>query len=340
MRPPDGAAPRKLLVGLSLGTSSSVLVDLLHESALRVAAKGQRSVLEVVVVHVDADLSPDDGVQPPRTTDALARYRERYPRFSFQRVPLASALELRTIDWATLPGLDREKGAEEQLRALFERLPSTTSKADILRLFIRHILISRAVQDSCQALLLGYSTTALAELTLAETAKGRGFSLPWQVHDGSVPVLEYSGPGEDPRAGTSRSEQVASILMYSPLRELLRKELVVYTTLTSPPLTEIIPERTEKASAVVSHKDLSIEEVMVRYFAEVEQNYPSVVANVAKTTGKLDRIEARDRCGVCGMPLDEQGDERWRGEIGDDDGVSASVWSQPLCYGCKRSIGG
>ncbi len=44
------------------------------------------------------------------------------------------------------------------------------------------------------------------------------------------------------------------------------------------------------SAAVVSHKHLSIDDVVSRFFADVEQNYPSIVANVARTTAKLDRL--------------------------------------------------
>jgi len=87
---------------------------------------------------------------------------------------------------------------------------------------------------------------------------------------------------------------------------------------------------------------------MFRYFAEVEESYPSVVANVARTTGKLVRLlnnnsndgaDHQEGCGMCGMPLDEQGDERWRGELGMENGHDGGEEGK-LCYGCERSIRG
>ena len=82
---------------------------------------------------------------------------------------------------------------------------------------------------------------------------------------------------------------------------------------------------------------------MSRYFEDAEQNFPSVVANVVRTTGKLKRHETDDACGLCGMALDEQGDTRWRGEILDGrlpDGTGRSAQDGKLCYGCERSIYG
>ncbi|KAF7520877.1 hypothetical protein G7054_g12628 [Neopestalotiopsis clavispora] len=141
------------------------------------------------------------------------------------------------------------------------------------------------------------------------------------------------------------------MLIYHPLRELFRKELLIYSRLTSPPLTPLLTEAGSRSAAVVSHKDLSIDDVMARYFAEVEENYPSVVANVVRTTGKLNRSSGggggdgdgsenngSSSCGLCGLGLDEVGDERWRGELGEQ--KTESDGRGRLCYGCERSVYG
>lgn len=361
---------KRYVLGLSLGVSSSVLVHLLNENVEYQLAKGRLAPFDLILVYVDPSslYSSSNTSESNSTEEKLDRYRKRYPRFDFQRVPVSDVLNLTTVDWSTLlpctengvPEEEQKKPENEaQLRKVFDHLPSSTSRTDILRLFTRHILISVARQNECHALLLGHTTTALAELTLAETAKGRGFSLPWQVNDGPVAVVDYH---------TSDKPTTSEIQIYHPLRDLLRKELVVYASdLTTPPLVSdmgiSIPNRAsssfQQPASVVSHKDLSIEEVMLRYFAEVEENYPSVVANVARTTGKLARIlarhevgdeageanangssEKRERCGLCSLPLDKQGDERWRGELGDVEVHQKGEGKGRICYGCERSLRG
>lgn len=105
-----------------------------------------------------------------------------------------------------------------------------------------------------------------------------------------------------------------------------------------PSLSGLVPEADGSAgTSVVSHKDLSIEEVMARYFASVEEGYSGIVANVVRTTGKLERVTGDKFCGTCGMTLDAQGDSRWAGELGDDLIDSEAL---RLCYGCKRSVHG
>ncbi|KAL2181985.1 uncharacterized protein P884DRAFT_235307 [Thermothelomyces heterothallicus CBS 202.75] len=415
--PPTGT--RRYLLGLSLGVSSTVLLHLLNENVEFQLARGRSAPFELTVVHIDDDTSLDHVGHrrrhpSPRSTSSetvLARYRARYPRFSFHAVPLSSAIPNHNHHHHHPPesptgpehpadandGGEGNRGGECGANA--EEAPSPSpppppaaatsaaaaaaaaagsttaaSRSDVTRLLTRRALLAQARARGCQALLLGHSTTALAELTLAEAAKGRGFAVPWLVGDGPAAA---AGPGtgsENENGSGSGSGEV--LLVCHPLRDALRKELVIYAGLVDPPLTDLLSgggsssssaegssenggpsaaaaassssssSPSGAASAVVSHRDLSIEEVMRRYFAEVEESYPSVVANVARTTGKLvrageDAVGGR-WCGLCGMPLDEDGDERWRGELGIQErtGAVPELSGERLCYGCQRSTGG
>ncbi|GAB1320810.1 Cytoplasmic tRNA 2-thiolation protein 2 [Madurella fahalii] len=380
--PPTGT--RRYLLGLSLGVSSTVLLHLLNGNIEFQLGKGRNAPFELVVVHVDtSNLSSEQNQphdQPSAAAAALDAYRQRYPRFTFHCVPLSSIFDPSTptpIDWSSLifglslPKFQSTSNPQQSLHSLLTSLPRTAAAhADILRLLTRHILVSQSHLHNCQALLLGHSTTALAELTLAETAKGRGFSLPWLINDGPSPIdaiitspnsntnhtttnsnsSNNSSSEHNSNGTTNTSGKTSGLLVYHPLRDALRAELRTYAALASlavPADADLAGPATAATSAtggktaVVSHKDLSIEQVMANYFAEVETNYPSVVANVARTTGKLVRIgleeggEGGERCGLCRMPLDEAGDERWRGELGE--GIETQGDGGKLCYGCERS---
>ncbi|KAI1078470.1 hypothetical protein F5B20DRAFT_548238 [Whalleya microplaca] len=378
-RPPptSTARPPRYLVAISGGPSSTALLHILSENLRLHLARGQRPRFELVAVHVDTASSslPPSPSSPTPPSRLLTNFRTRFPSTPIHSLPLSTSLSSPHISWASLPPLNAALPPAQRLADMLSRLPSATSRADVTRLLVRHVLLLAAAARACDVLMLGYNTTALAELTLAETAKGRGFALPWLVNDGALPVpgdlftlgLDLGGAGgsSDGGAQTTAATGVgesplsslgngnpspSSIPVYSPLRELFRKELLTYIANTEPPLTDLVTSLAENAtdgSTVVSHKDLSIDDVMARYFADVEVHYPSVVANVVRTTGKLTRPEGGgggdgdgdDWCGICGIALDELGDERWRGEIGEEIGeVEEDARSKrKLCYGCDRS---
>ncbi|TLS23412.1 uncharacterized protein PpBr36_05994 [Pyricularia pennisetigena] len=328
-------------VGLSFGPSSAATVQLLDVFEGRRAQKNQRPpstkytpiTTKIHVVHVDTNLPTAGAASPP--SDLLQRWAERYPSFAFRSVPLTAAIGLSGIDWTALPALKEGCPPEEQLRHLFDNLPSATSAADVTRLFVRHILMAEAVREDCCALLLGNSTTSLAALTLSETAKGRAFSLPWLINDGAHSIPDYS-------RGSAGAAEASShkMLVYFLVRELYRKELTTYNELAGMD-TSLIVDDTSVANPVISHKHQTIDDVMTRYFREVEENFPSVVANVVRTTAKLSRDEPSERCGLCGVAIDATGNERWAGEMGDiTDGEVIAQRSSKLCHGCQRSVNG
>lgn len=315
------------------------MMQILDVSAKFHSSKKSSPAFEPLVIHIDTDLSHSADQKDTPAQKLLAKYRERFPNVSFECVHLSKIWSVKTLDWSALnvAGDDTEGTDVDRLRKFFDSLPSMTSKADILRLFIRHLLLDLALERSYTALLLGHSTSALAALTLAEVANGRGFAVPWQINDGPFTVCKYSAS-----ADSSGEREVSQVQMpiYYPLREVFKNELKIYLDLM-PSVKDLMPDGDSTASNIVSHKDLSIAEVMERYFDSVEGPYSGIVANVVRTTGKLDKATSGSFCHMCGMTLDEQGDSRWAGELGDDvDTLEGGVRTARLCYGCKRSING
>lgn len=315
------------------------MANVLDGSARFHSSRKSSPAFEPLVVHVDTDLSHSGLAQDTPAHELLARYRERFPNLTFEYVHLSQVLSIRSMDWSSLLGKAdcfSNCGDDDtrKLRTFLDSLPSTTSRADMLRLLVRNLLLHMALNKSSSALLLGHSTTALAALTLSEVANGRGFTIPWQINDGPCRLRLYA-QDSDPLDGNET--QWAEMPVYYPLREILRNEITLYLDLV-PSLRDLVPTDDASSTTVVSHKDLSIEEVMRRYFDRVEGPYSGIVTNVVRTTGKLDRAAAFDGCPMCGLGLDEQGDSRWAGELGDDLEKPGS-WAH-LCYGCKRTMGG
>ena len=314
------------------------MTKILDKSANFHSSKKSSPAFEPLVVHIDTELSQiTKDRQDSRSQRLLAKYRERFPNVSFECIHLTKIWDAKTLNLAALGAVDEsEADPTARLNKFFDSLPSTSSRADILRLLIRHLLLDVALERSYTALLLGHSTTALASLTLSEVANGRGFAVPWQINDGPFTV---SMCGDHKDVSDEKEISKAQMPVYYPLREVFKNEINTYVGLV-PSLVGLVPnDDTQVASKVVSHKELSISEVMERYFESVEGPYSGIVANVVRTTGKLDRLSSGRFCTMCGMTSDEQGDSRWAGELGEDVNESQTEL-ESLCYGCRRSLKG
>jgi cytoplasmic tRNA 2-thiolation protein 2 len=312
---------RKLLVPLSMGVSSLALLHCLDEQLKRQIENTGRTGFALQVLHVDMTAVVPEG---PSAAD-LDAIKQRYPTHTYTTIPISSVMEVEDIqdllkqykiDTPAVTANPQNTGIEttnlQSLQTLLQAIPTATARADVLQILLHNLIVSFAKADACEAILWGDSTTRLAEKTLAETAKGRGFALAWLVSDGPSPY---------------------EIDFYYPLRDLLKKEIHAYATYTSPPLTPLVaPEA--PLETVVSAKHSTIDGLMRNYFDAVEKNYPSIVANVVRTTAKFvaPGVGVGDAsCSLCGLPLlltprTEEGL------------VKEGKAPPPLCYGCMRSV--
>lgn len=313
---------KEYLLPLSLGPSSTSLLYILDEQLRKQQERMGRTSYDLIVAHVDLEF--EDVATSERNNALWEAVQARFPRHAYVKVGLEDALELPTIDWSSLGlSVDKDLPRKERLQHLLASIATATSRADIASTLLSRLLVSQATAHACTSILFGDSTTRLAEKTLTETAKGRGFSLPWQVSDGASPF----GPN-----------------FYYPLRDLLKKEVVVFASLAG--LQELVAPEAPKASA--SSKDTTIDALMTQYFQSVEENYPSIVANVVRTGSKLKAPEVEDgkACALCGIPVAE-GTDGIYGWGGDQSSVARTRKEGEgerqlgiLCYGCSRSING
>ncbi|RDA93348.1 hypothetical protein CP533_0324 [Ophiocordyceps camponoti-saundersi (nom. inval.)] len=326
-------APRKYLAGLSFGPSSTVMTHILDTSARFYSSKKSSPAFEPLIIHVDTDLSRSDSNFDSRASKRVASFRERFPSLTFECVHLSKVFDAKTIEWSALTRLEGvAENGHDPVSRVQRLLNSVTSKPQLIRLLVRSLLLHIAIERSCTALLLGHSTTALASLTLSHVANGRGHVVPWQVNDGPYPVCTFDSSGVD------EPKRIA-MPVYYPLRQVLRNEVTCYLDMM-PSLRHLVLSDGAVSRSVVSHKDSSIEDVIDSYFDGVEGPYSGIVANVVQTTGKLERIPASVFCPLCGMALDEQGDSRWAGELGDSSTSEGQKDLKRLCHGCRRTLCG
>lgn len=315
---------RKILLPISFGLSSVTLLHILNSHLKTQMAKSGRTGFTLSLVFV---ASPAAGTALPDDERLSAALQQQYPGYEFASLPLHHVFRLVPHDTALLhliPGLAANQvPSQEQLASLVNSLTSATARVDVITTLRTRLIVEHAKATGCEGILWGDSTTKLAEKTLAETAKGRGFSLPWHIADGETPF---------------------GVNFNYPLRDVLKKDLAAYIQVSDPPLAPLVHEPSAGATqASMSSKNTTIDDLMKQYFESVEENFPSIVSNVVRTTTKLEASSnagSEPTCSLCSMPVAGArfGIHGWGGDQQHDSDRASSVSNPNLCYGCTRSI--
>lgn len=213
---------------------------------------------------------------------------------------------------------------ETSIRESLSMLGSQTAQEDLLSLYTDALLFLEAKQQGAGCLQFADTATKTAAKVLTHTALGRGYALPFQVADWNM------------RDG---------IWAVRPMKQLLGEELSVYASLVGVPAETDAPSTDSKAG--------SIGILTQRYFKTLEKDFPSLVATVVRTTGKLVSPDTGEtsqsgRCPVCAMPF-KIGARGWLQDVTANvpapmevEAVSAApeaqVENEDLCYGCLVAL--
>ncbi|KAI4205646.1 MAG: hypothetical protein LQ348_001151 [Seirophora lacunosa] len=328
LRAPFEDAPTSLLLPISFGSSSTSLLQILDQQLRNQKGRTGRCSFQIEVLFIDQSAA----VQQEEYLEVWRCLKERFPSRSYSLARLEDIFDFAAdpqLDGPTLEATATDGPAlpkQQRLEKFLSSLPSATSRTDMIGIIRSRLITSLATNRGCKIILYGDSTTRLAERTLSETAKGRGGAIPWLTADGHSPH---------------------GVKAVFPMRDLLRKEIATYATMTDPPLTSLLLRQQKSATNVVtSSKHTTIDDLMGQYFDSVEQNYPSIVANVVRTSSRLvapppDTWVGRE-CSVCRLPLAEGSEGlRWSGDQETSEGHIATGRSEDAaapCYGCARSM--
>lgn len=245
----------------------------------------------------------------PSSASAERRFdllQKSFPRHSYKMLPFHNIYEYEPTIQDVMTQFagegfvdDTSLSHKERLDAFRASIATATAKADVDQILLNRLVVAYAKELNCDAILWGDSDSRLAAKTLANVAKGRGSALTWQVSDGKSPSgLEFN----------------------FPLRDLFQTELHSYANLIPELMAIIIPD--EPPSENTLTKNLSIDELMMRYVQTHGEKYPGVMANVTRTANKLQPatvIAGARRCAFCDAFMRDTGEQ---GEF---------------CYACARS---
>lgn len=299
----EGKAGRKrLLLPVSGGVSSLVLLEVLDKQIRKQLCQQGRTAYDLVICHVDAaEYAAGTGSSG---TD-LGWYQTLREKVGENHhflpvIPFHELLDYEQGMEQDLVHLDLNRADSEDGRNFMHRIMATTrtatARSDITTILLRRLLVAIAKHNDCTSILWGHSDSTLAALTLASVAKGRGGAVSSDLSDGP--------------------SSCAGLNFNYPLRDLFETELRLYFD-GLPHLQDCLaPQLT--ADGPVSLRATSIDSLMSTYMLGQGEKYPSIMANVVKTAGKLQTPTLSDsHCRFCMAPVPTNHDG-------------------PLCYGCER----
>ncbi|KAJ5973461.1 Thiouridylase cytoplasmic subunit 2 [Penicillium waksmanii] len=307
----------KILLPLSLGVSSSVLLSIVEAQIQHQLAKPYGKVffdLHVLVID-PSSINPSSASIDGNYKALLETFQSpAHTRLSihdiFDYVPDMKEIihEYAGSQFAD----DSSLSNEDRLSAFRASISTATSAADLDYVLLTRLVAAVAQKHGCQSVFWGDSDSRLAARALAGVSKGRGASMTWQVSDGMSPW---------------------GVRFEFPLRDLYKTELLQYASVC-PELSDIVIPDVPLSDNVLT-KNLSIDELMIRYVQNQGAKYPGIMSNVARTANKLESscLEGGASCALCGGP---------RGNVKGNTGVTATTQSgdsegSRFCYGCMRS---
>lgn len=216
---------------------------------------------------------------------------------------------------------DTSKSEQERLDIFRSSLSTATSLADIDGIILTRLIIAFAKEQEYDAIIWGDSDSRLAAKALANVAKGRGYSLAWEICDGVSPW---------------------GIQFNFPLRDLFKSELELYASLimSDLPFSSVI-DASPSVTENLTNRNMSIEALMTQYVETQGEKYPGVMANIVRTIDKLrpPTSDSNVKCVLCGMPVECDAEEAavLGNSLVDSGSNGTEQPNQITCYGCTRS---
>lgn len=294
---------------MSGGISSVVLLQILDRLIQRQLAKRGRASYELFVAVVEPIYQESNNTR-------VSCFRALRQKFSLHKVFLLPPKAIAELDhdfshdWADLCKLPEAKVGDDLERLLLSSGTAST-RAHLHGALLTRLIVAFAKANRCDAVLWGHSSSCLAAKSLAAVAEGNGGSLPLQYSDG---LSSWDMP------------------FYFPLRDLFKPELISYADCLTG-LSDLVVGDMPENEQQISIRDTSIQTLLSRYIDSQGEKYPSIMANVVRTSSKLEApntIKTTSRCLVCAMPI-------FDGKSDHTNTVKES--SRPLtCFTCHRAV--
>ncbi|KZT06167.1 uncharacterized protein LAESUDRAFT_701114 [Laetiporus sulphureus 93-53] len=364
---PDG--PRRtalkpsgnLMVGISGGLGSTVLLDLVHRCYIAMDQstmpedggaqhpRHERVWKKVAACYVEiCDAFPEIEDRTADVEQLVERYseiefiplrlqdafdRRWWERIQYKAESINAAIDLTDEELLLVPHLASISSTEDPVQALriyLASLPTATAVSSTVKTITRLLLQFTAWETGSSHLVLGTSLTSLAMSLISSVSQGAGFNIKEEMQEEWAP--DSGARGE---AGRKRTVRVIR-----PLRDMGRKECAMWAWWMGLSIVGKAPW-----PWLSSRQDIG---ALTRDFiGGLEKDYPSTVSTIVRTCTKVaPKGESSGICVLCARPI-QAGVQEWKSRISirsrsppsnpheTEKGLSLTPF---LCYACHTTL--
>lgn len=293
-------AQSKVLVPLSFGSSSLVLLDILNDTL----AEQKETQRGKTGFQIDVLVCGRDQDDIARYREMAGLLRERYAdnreKIKFHFLSVESFYKDRELETILVDSFDFSprsfaENGEFGVEDLLKQCPDRSSREDLLAILSRRLIKKFAYQNKHKVILWGHSMTRLADETISLVVKGRGSQIAAMLSiDECDPLFDNSFKNLYPLQDVLLSE----IDAYCYIKHL--DPFVIDYVLQDSLLIEKRPNP-DLIPRPRSVKNLTLNEIARKYFDDVEADYSNVISTVVRTALKLGEPDTPnpEKCSVC-----------------------------------------
>ncbi|KAG5439430.1 hypothetical protein PCANB_002004 [Pneumocystis canis] len=297
----------KLLVAISDGTSLSLLKFLLQESH---SFTFKTYFNTMSFIHID-----EEGLttEVSRTNYIHQKVNEMFPEYKKLNKILVSRIYEKSI---------------HSINDFLLPLLSPTSRIDILKRLRNNIIYDFSEKNGYNVIIWGDTATSLASKIISETAKGRGYSIPWETR--------------------GKIKNNYNIWSLRPMKDIIKREAHFFLQING----------FESELKSFDHKITTIDQLVDQYFDTLEKSNPNFAFTVVRTATKLQipkienmKEQSSNFCFLCQMPKENNAKE-WiekiiLNKISAKEGSNINTdnnynnyddKTEDICYGCFTII--
>lgn len=165
---------------------------------------------------------------------------------------------------------DEDPDRKSKLQALLDSAIDATAREDLLTVLTWHLIINKAQSLNCNKLLRGDCSTRLAVRLVAQSCKGRGYSIP--ADTGCIADARHKNP-----------------VVFYPFREVSLKELAMAAHYYK------LQYRTEQPSLILSSgKNNSINILSEGFVSALQEQNPGAIGNLLSVASRLKGFDFSD----------------------------------------------